>query len=64
MVQICRHIERAMKGHFEWCRLLSQLAHAIAVYTSIGPKHSCDKPAYTKRSSVFEVLLDNCKLSL
>jgi hypothetical protein len=64
MVQICRHIERAMKGHFEWCRLLDQSAHAIAVYSSIRPKNSCNEPAYTKRPGVFEVLLHECKLGL
>jgi hypothetical protein len=53
MLQICRHIERAMKGHFKWCSLLDQPSHAIAVYSSIGPKNSCNEPAYTKRSSVF-----------
>jgi hypothetical protein len=64
MLEICRRIERTMKGHFEWCRLLNQPAHAIAVYSSIRPKGSCNEPAHTKRSSVFEVLLHECKIGL
>jgi hypothetical protein len=63
-LQVFRHIERAMKSYFEWCRLLDQPVHAIAVYTSIGPKHSCNEPAYTKRPGVFEVFLHECKLGL
>jgi hypothetical protein len=64
MLQICYRIERAMKGYFERCRLLDQKAHAISVYGSIGPKNPSNKPAHTKRSGVFEILLHECELSI
>src|SRR5579862_3426752 len=62
MLQICCHIERPMKGHFERSRLLDQKAHAVSVYGSIGLKNPCDKPAHTKRSGVFKILLHECEL--
>jgi hypothetical protein len=64
MLQICRRIERAMKGHFERCRLLDQKAHAISVYSSIGPKNPRNKATHTKRSGVFEIFLHECELSI